>query len=163
MEFLAPTSPLKLSKSLTTMTPSVTPINVSSSFSSNNYSTPEKRNNNSNKLSNSNHKDSNKKSSQKSDRFIPNRNKMDFSFCHYNLFCDVGKKENEDEANSNSNKKQKSDEQILSGQNRLKEEVFQLANHTPGKRMLSCFDQCDEEPITPVVKVLIAIPSILLF
>jgi hypothetical protein len=140
MEFLTPSTPIKLPKTLTSINPCGTPLKLSS-----NYSTPEKGSNKSNKLTNSNQKSSSQKSSQKSDRFIPNRNNMDFSYCNYNLLCDVGKKENEDEGASN--KRQRSSE------DRLKEEVFQLANHTPGKRMLSCFDHFDEEPVTPVMKV----------
>lgn len=168
MEFLTPTTPLKLSKSFPTsssLTPSVKPLNLSSTFTSihNQCVTPEKQTSHQNikQCTNSNQKNSSQKLLKKSDRFIPNRNRMDFSYCNYNLFCDVGKTENEDEdcLMTNSNKKQKSNEKLMSSQNRLKEEVFQLANHTPGKRMLSCFDQCDEEPITPVVKVFIHFPS----
>lgn len=86
------------------------------------------------------------KSTPKSDRFIPNRSKMDFSFCNYTLFSDVGKKENEEESKNSESKNQSSN-------SRLKEDLFQLANHTPGKRMLSCFDTSEEEPVTPVAKV----------
>ena len=131
MEFLSPTTPLKLSKSFPTsssLTPSVKPLNLSSTFSSIHHQcvTPEKQTTSHQNIikqfTNSNEKNSSQKQKllKKSDRFIPNRKRMDFSYCNYNLFCDVGKSENEDEdcLMTNSNKKQKSNEKLMSSQNR---------------------------------------------
>jgi hypothetical protein len=141
MEFLAPTTPSKIypphTKSL------IAPLGIR-------YATPDKTilSPSSSRTMNTEPNSSLKKSNTKSDRFIPNRNKMDFSYCNYNLLCHVGRgsDDNEDE---DGNRAQES----KSPNKKLKSEVFQLANHTPGKRMLSCFDSSVEEPDSPVLKV----------
>lgn len=142
MELLSPSTPC--TKKLSKKTSSLTPIKGQTSFSFTQCSTPNptilspsKRNTCDNKYSN--------KSTPKSDRFIPNRSKMDFSYCNYNLLYDVGMKENEEDTKSSQPQGQTT--------NKLKEDLFQLANYTPGKRMLSCFDACDDEPVTPAPKV----------
>jgi hypothetical protein len=141
MEFLAPTTP---SKKYSPQTKSlIAPLGTR-------YSTPDKailspstsRSINSEPRSSS-------KSNTKSDRFIPNRNKMDFSYCNYNLLCDAGRAEDDDEEEGHKAQDPKS-----FSNKKMKAEVFQLANHTPGKRMLSCFDaNATDELDSPIMKV----------
>ena len=162
MEFLSPLTPCKSIKNKLNnhLNPSSssflynTPTKISSSSSTSAYilNTPERTslqtnntntlNNNSNTLnSSSNNSNSKRKKFDSShsnssnlniDRFIPNRNKIDFSYCNSNLLFDVGKKENTEESKVIDTK--------TLNQKKFKEEIFQLTNQTPGKRMLNCFE-----------------------
>lgn len=160
MEFLSPSTPCKLAKNKlatsrnnyashnTPVKSSATSLSSSSSsLIATNYQTPDRSIScSTSKKSKTRHLDS----PLASDRFIPNRNKIDFDFCHHSLLFDVGKKENEDD---NGNSKTATDLKTIH-QNKFKEEVLQLTNKTPGKRMLPCFESSPVEEYSDVKVVI---------
>ena len=85
------------------------------------------------------------KSSLYSDRFIPDRNAIDFDYCYHSL-CSSG--DSFDQADDVR------PEALHAGQIKLKCDVLQAASQTPGKRMISCFDHSSESksPYSPTAR-----------
>eukprot|EP00603_Paraphysomonas_imperforata_P000635 CAMPEP_0114427084 /NCGR_PEP_ID=MMETSP0103-20121206/8152_1 /TAXON_ID=37642 ORGANISM="Paraphysomonas imperforata, Strain PA2" /NCGR_SAMPLE_ID=MMETSP0103 /ASSEMBLY_ACC=CAM_ASM_000201 /LENGTH=557 /DNA_ID=CAMNT_0001596107 /DNA_START=50 /DNA_END=1723 /DNA_ORIENTATION=+ len=83
--------------------------------------------------------------STQSDRFIPNRNNIDFDLCHNRLLCHVGD-ENDDVASpSNSpSTPHRSSQVVTEGDNIFHSEVLKSLEQSPSKRLMSFANNHDE-------------------
>lgn len=120
MEFLSPSTPCKsISKKNATSGLRVADSNCRTPF----QKSPRRSDTNYQTVAMS----SQQSSTSYSDRFIPDRNSIDFDYCNHSLFSvGVDDEEEQDKLDPPSNK--------------LRCEVLQATNQTPGKRMISCFD-----------------------
>jgi hypothetical protein len=123
MEFLSPSTPCKSSKKSGTSGLRVCDSNCRTPFTK----SPRRSDTNCQTAAMS----SLQYSTSYSDRFIPDRNAIDFDYCNHSLVSiGTGDEEEPDKLDSPHNK--------------LRMEVLQATNQTPGKRMISCFDNSFE-------------------
>ena len=113
-----------LSSTLSPSTPTRTPKKSSSSSSTSSPST------------------STSTPSSQSDRFIPNRNNIDFDFCHNRLFCHIGNEVDENDSGSFANsptKKSTSETDEL-----FNNEVIRGLQQSPSQRMMTFTNNSDD-------------------
>lgn len=79
--------------------------------------------------------------STQSDRFIPNRNNIDFDLCHNRLLCNAGVDENECDMisppSSSPSTPHRSSQVTTEGDNRFHSEVLKSLEQSPSKRLMS--------------------------
>lgn len=89
--------------------------------------------------------ESEKLSLTRTDRFIPNRNKIDFDYCNHSLLENFNRSSHKESSEDTITM----DPKVLNTQ-KLKEEYHYITNHTPGKRLVDCFENKCESKSIPI-------------
>jgi hypothetical protein len=86
-----------------------------------------------------------------SDRFIPNRNNIDFDYCNHTLLSSdmcAGKEDLKDETTQDTTR---------AVNQKIVNEFLNITNQTPGKRLVDCFERKHTITQTPAASVVVSV------